>query len=140
MDRRTEQRLEKLKIAVRVAGVLNDARAQRVHHERGGRWTDADRVMNLVARPAALGREHGWSREVLTARRTSGEQVTIYFHGKTRTFRAKVTKGLKPASEQRPLLLDDIRVADGLVASCASCGKFYAKADGRMRFCSKSCA
>jgi len=134
MDERTRRRHERLKVAERIAERLN---------ARDAEDKDARRVAALVARPELLGaRERGtggYLRRTITARRTSGERLTLYFHGRSRTLRVKV-ESCEPAREQRPLLLDEIRHYSGLIASCEGCARFYVKTDQRMTFCSKTCA
>lgn len=148
VDKRTERRAQKNEKAAHVAALLDDARVQLASHALGEPFTDAQRVVRLVARAKpdpffALsptgGFIKGWERRTITARRTYGEQVTAYYHAKSRTFRTKAYS-CAPAREQRPLMLDLIHEVSGLVASCTSCGRIYAKSDQRMRFCSTTCA
>jgi hypothetical protein len=79
----------------------------------------------------------GYERITITALRRYG-RATIYFHGRSRTFRAKVDR-VKRARQARPLLIDEMVKISGLVGRCVACPRFYVLADRRMRYCSTTC-
>jgi hypothetical protein len=82
----------------------------------------------------------GYMRTVVSTLRPRG-RVTLYWHSRSRTYRVKVDKS-KRGVTARHLLLDDFALVSGIVSRCSdsSCGKFFAKHDGRQRFCTPACA
>jgi hypothetical protein len=124
---RKYRRERRLAIAERLSTSLNS-----------GRLKNERRIAS--EKPRMKGAGEGYVRSTITARRPVG-QVTLYWHGRSRTFKVKVSGRPAPMLDT-PHILDDWAEVSGMVGRCAcgGCGKFFAKADPRMVFCTPECA
>jgi CGNR zinc finger len=150
MNARTTKRHRRLALAADLAARLNavtdDAPAGAALDALDAPDAQARNVRRLAKeKPRMLGIgldgvPGGYLRSTVTALRPRG-RVTLYWHARSRTYRVKVDKSKRGASD-RHLLLDNFALVSGLVSRCAdaSCGRFFAKADGRQKFCSTTCA
>jgi hypothetical protein len=129
------RRALRLALAAHVAIQLNDADSAPQYARLIALANARPRFAGVSVDPAT-GETHalGYERAVVTALRPYG-RATVYFHGRSRTFRTKVDT-LKRARRARPLLIDEMVKISGLVARCAACPRFYVLTDRRMRFCS----
>jgi hypothetical protein len=137
MDRRTAGRQKRLALAARLAVRLNEATGRQAKYIR--------RLATEKPRPQWVPdgnggiRPKGYERSVVTALRPRG-QVTLWWHEKSRSYRIKIDSSVKGASERRLLLDAFAKVGSGVVARCPVCGLFFARHDGRQRFCESRCA
>ena len=125
MDPRTVRRRRRINIATGLSNSLNS-----------GELKNERRIASEKPRLEGT----GYARSTITARRPVG-RVTLYWHGKSRTFRVKVS-GPPAPMVTTPSTLDDWAEVSGMVGRCEAggCGKFFAKANPRMRFCTPACA
>jgi hypothetical protein len=125
LNTRKQRRARRLAIAARLATGLNS-----------GQLKNERRLAS--EKPRLEG--NGYGRSTMTARCAVG-QVTLYWHGRSRTFRIKISGAPSPMKGPGNRL-DDWSLVSGMVGRCAcgGCGKFFAKTDPRMVFCSPACA
>jgi len=158
LDPRTRRRRRKLALATTLAWRLNEQQKLAAKVLLDGRCDENLARIRALATQApqkflgvdveADGRRVslGYERYVITALRPYG-QATLWWHARSRCFRVTVRRNDHRGWDRRgkstnKLLLDDFAKVSGLVARCASwsCGEFYARQDGRQRFCSTRCA
>ncbi len=132
--RRAARRRQRLQLAARLAARLNAPKGQqsrnirRLAIERPRAEYDLDGQGRRVP--------NGYRRRVVSALRSYG-LATLWWHAKSRTYRVKIDRSVKGQSRCL-LLLDYFAKVDGLVSRC-DCGLFFAKEDGRQRYCSRRC-
>jgi hypothetical protein len=136
---KARRRALKLALAAHVATQLNDADPA-PQYARLIALADARPRFAGVDVDPATGKTTplGYERITITALRRYG-RATIYFHGRSRTFRTKVDT-FKRARQARPLLIDEMVKISGLVARCSACPRFYVLTDRRRRYCSPTCS
>ena len=138
MDPRTRKRQERIAIATRLAGLVNEPRGKQSKNARRIA-TEKPRLNSELDENGVL-RPKGYTRSTISTLRPYG-RATLYWHAKSRSFRVKVDASVKGKSKRR-LLLDQFVLVNGMVGRCAcgGCGLFFAKTDPRMVYCSPSCA
>ena len=137
MDRRTERRLRRLRLATKITARLNAGtgkqtkNALRLATEKPQPQWVPDDVKGGI-------KPEGYTRSTITALRRYG-QATLWWHSKSRSFRVKVDPAVKGRSDRRLLLDAFVKVGSDAVARCA-CGLYYARHDARQKYCSTTCS
>jgi hypothetical protein len=134
MDPRTRRRHRRLRLAGRLAELLNRPKLGKQSRRIVALANERPRFEGIdpdAKRPYL-------TRTVITARRPRG-RVTLYWFAKAGEYRVKIDPTQRGLAGDRRLLLDAFAKVSGVVGRCPECSVFFAKTDRRQRYCAPAC-